>query len=105
MQEEQIILDPGIGFSKRTKENLEIISKLEELHSFKRPLYIGLSRKKFIGTILGEDSPQNRDIGTTVLHTMCLQKGVSYIRTHNVRYASQCVQMLNAVFVNQPPIR
>jgi dihydropteroate synthase len=90
---EQIILDPGIGFSKSGPQNIEILKRLDELHTLNLPLYVGISRKKFIGTMINQDDPQERDIATTVLHAYCLQKGVSYIRTHNVRYLKECLQV------------
>lgn len=91
----QIILDPGIGFSKQAKENFEIINRLSELRELGYPLYIGLSRKKFIGSALNIENPVDRDLGTTILHTLCIQKGVSYIRTHNVLYAKQAIDLVS----------
>lgn len=94
---EQIILDPGIGFSKKGAQNIEILNRLNELHSFALPLYVGVSRKKFIGEMIGEPDPTKRDVATTVVHALCIQKGVAYIRTHNVAYAKECVQVMNAL--------
>lgn len=92
---EQIILDPGIGFSKSGEQNIEIIKNLTKLHELNLPLYIGLSRKKFIGTITKQENPEGRDNGTTVFHILCLQKGVSYLRTHNVKHLRECRDILS----------
>jgi len=94
IQRQKIILDPGIGFSKSGEQNLEILRRLNEFRELKLPLYIGLSRKRFVGSIINEEKSELRDNATTVLHTYCIQHGVEYIRTHNVKYLSEAVQVL-----------
>jgi len=98
---DRIIIDPGIGFSKAGDQNMEIIRRLNELSDLGLPLYIGLSRKRFIGAIIGEQGSEERDNATTVLHTLCIEKGVDYIRTHNVKALKQCVQIMDA-YNNSP---
>ena len=80
---------------------MEIIRKLDELNELGLPVYIGLSRKRFIGVIIGEEGSEERDNATTVLHTLCLQKGIDYIRTHNVKALKQCVQIMGAYNHNE----
>jgi dihydropteroate synthase len=106
---EQIILDPGIGFGKTTKHNIEILKKLEDFKQltignklFNFPLLIGLSRKSFIGKILGsEENPlpvEKRYEGTIVLHTYVILKKVGYIRAHDVKhiyYAKKLIELLS----------
>lgn len=96
VRRDQIILDPGIGFSKGWNKNMDIIKRLEEFQEFGLPIYIGLSRKKFVGKITSEDNPQKRDIASSLLHLICLQKGASYIRTHNVGYLKQTIEVYEA---------
>lgn len=90
----QIILDPGIGFSKGHKENIEIIKRLNEFKDLKLPIYVGLSRKKFIGTIVDEDDPKERDLATALLQVMCIKNGAAYIRTHNVKFLKHSIKIL-----------
>jgi dihydropteroate synthase/2-amino-4-hydroxy-6-hydroxymethyldihydropteridine diphosphokinase len=94
LRPDQIILDPGIGFSKGAKENFAIIGNIEKLKALGFPVYIGLSRKKFIGTATGKDDPLDRDVGSTVLHTLCIQKGADYIRAHNVDCLRDTINVL-----------
>lgn len=97
IMKEKIILDPGIGFSKSGVQNLEILKRIHEFHDLGFPLYIGLSRKKFIGTLVSEEDPSRRDNATTAFHVHCIQQGVSYIRTHNVKYLKESIQVLTAL--------
>lgn len=60
---DMVILDPGIGFGKTASQNIEVLSRLGELKDMGRIL-LGTSRKRFIGSILGETDPKKRDIGT-----------------------------------------
>ena len=94
---ERIIIDPGIGFSKTGAQNIEIINRLEELNVLNLPVYIGVSRKKFIGEMIHENDPLKRDVGTAVVQAYCLQKGVSYVRTHNVEYMKQVLHVIGAL--------
>jgi len=97
VRRDQIILDPGIGFSKTGAENFEILKNIKRLKELGYPLYIGLSRKKFIGTVLNKPNPQDRDVGSTVLHTLCMDKDVAYVRVHNVVYAREARDLLGCL--------
>ncbi|MFQ3675282.1 MAG: dihydropteroate synthase [Endomicrobiia bacterium] len=97
----RIILDPGIGFGKTTKHNLEILKNLERFKILKGkqfPLLIGLSRKSFIGRILGSEEkplpPEDRYEGTIILHTYALLKNVDIIRTHDVKPVAHAIKLL-----------
>lgn len=80
---ESVILDPGIGFGKGIDENLEVLSRLEELREEGRIL-LGASRKRFIGTILNDLSPQERVEGTVATTVIGIEKGVDIVRVHDV---------------------
>lgn len=80
---ESVILDPGIGFGKGIDENLEVLSRLEELREEGRIL-LGASRKRFIGTILNELPPQERVEGTVATTVIGIEKGVDIVRVHDV---------------------
>ena len=80
---ESVILDPGIGFGKGIDENLEVLSRLEELREEGRIL-LGASRKRFIGTILNDLPPQERVEGTVATTVIGIEKGVDIVRVHDV---------------------
>lgn len=80
---DSIILDPGIGFGKGIDENLEVLSRLQELREMGR-LLLGTSRKRFIGTILGELPPQERVEGTVATTVLGIEKGIDIVRVHDV---------------------
>ena len=80
---ERVILDPGIGFGKGIDENLEVLSRLEELREEGRIL-LGASRKRFIGTILNDLPPQERVEGTVATTVIGIEKGIDIVRVHDV---------------------
>ena len=80
---DNIILDPGIGFGKGMEENIEILARLEELRDMGRIL-LGTSKKRFIGTILGGLSTDERVEGTVATTVIGIGKGVDIVRVHNV---------------------
>ena len=83
ISKEKIILDPGIGFGKGIDENLEVLSRLQELRDLGR-LLLGASRKRFIGTIFGEVAPEERVDGTVTTTVIGIEKGVDIVRVHDV---------------------
>ena len=94
--EEQIIIDPGIGFGKTVGHNLEIIRRLAEFRSLGRPILLGSSRKSFIGKVL--DLPVDQRLaGTTVSHVFGCLAGVAIVRAHDVAEAVQVVRMADAI--------
>lgn len=80
---DNIILDPGIGFGKGIEENIEVLARLEELRNMGRIL-LGTSKKRFIGTILGGLSTDERVEGTVATTVIGIGKGVDIVRVHNV---------------------
>ena len=96
-KENNIILDPGIGFSKTIEHNFEIINQLEELTSLDYPLLIGASNKSFIGKTLdvGED---DRLQGTIVSNTVAFAKGCKIFRVHNVKETKRSLTIANKIF-------
>jgi dihydropteroate synthase len=92
----QIIIDPGIGFGKDLHHNLRLIRNLELFHCLDRPLLLGASRKKFIGTVL--DRPvTDRELGTAVVHSFAMAAGVHLLRTHDVAWHRQVALMGDAI--------
>ena len=96
INEDRIILDPGIGFGKRQEDNLTILSKLEEFTSFGFPILIGTSRKSFIGNITGEEAKNRMDasIATAVYSYL---KGASIFRVHDVKHTKNALSVIYAI--------
>ena len=91
-----IIIDPGFGFSKTTNQNFDILKNLTFLNKFDKPLLVGVSRKSMIYKTLNI-SPIDSLNGSTVLHTISLLNGAKIIRTHDVKEASECIRLVKEV--------
>ena len=94
--EEATIIDPGIGFAKRHRQNLEIINRLHEFRSLGRPILVGPSRKSFIGHILGVP-PEERVFGTAAAAVMSAASGAHILRVHDVREMRQALDLADAI--------
>ena len=91
--ESQIIWDPGLGFAKTHEQNLQLLQNLEQLTTGPRPVLIGPSRKRFIGTVLHEPRPKARLWGTAAVACRCAQAGAAVLRVHDVGPISQTLRM------------
>lgn len=80
---ERIFLDPGIGFGKTARHNLQLIHRLDRLSALGRPVVLGASRKRFLGAVLGT-GPEDRLIGTVATTALGLERGAAVIRVHDV---------------------
>ena len=89
-----LVLDPGFGFGKTLEQNYELMAHLEEFSVFELPVLVGVSRKSMIYRLL-ECGPEDALNGTTVLHTIALQKGASILRVHDVRPAVEAVRIVS----------
>lgn len=102
---DRIILDPGIGFGKRHKDNLALLAKIPLWRPPGFPVLIGLSRKSFLGRILGsndedkapEDSPADRLNATTAAHAWCLNRNVDILRVHDVKETRELISIWEAL--------
>jgi dihydropteroate synthase len=105
--QETIIIDPGIGFGKTFAHNLEIIHNLHMFSKLGRPLLVGLSRKAFIGKILGDASPEERLEGTAAAAAISIFNGANIIRVHDVKEMVRVARVADAVKSMKipPPIR
>lgn len=88
-----IILDPGYGFGKTLAQNYEIMNRAERLLELDLPVLVGVSRKSMIYKLIGGD-PTTALNGTTVLHTVSLQKGASILRVHDVKEAFEAIRIV-----------
>lgn len=93
---ERIILDPGIGFGKTYQQNLSVMHHLERIRELGYPVLLGTSRKSMIGLTL--DLPaQERVEGTLVTTVMGVEKGVSFVRVHDVKENARAIRMTQAI--------
>lgn len=102
IREENIIIDPGIGFGKTFENNLEIINRLDEFKIFQRPIAVGLSRKSFIGAILGNLLPQERLEGTIAATSIAIYKGANIVRVHDVKEMVRASKIVDAIKRESP---
>jgi dihydropteroate synthase len=92
-----LVLDPGIGFSKRTAHSLAAVAGLPRLAALGFPLMIGVSRKRLIGEITGVSDPKERMMGTVGMHVAALMRGARVFRVHDVRAHRQALDAAWAV--------
>lgn len=90
--EQQIILDPGIGFGKSLEANYQLLNDLNRYRYNNLPILIGISRKSLINKVLGT-TPQDAENGTTVLNTIALLNGADLLRVHNVKNAREAIEL------------
>lgn len=90
----QVILDPGFGFAKTTRQNYNLMNGLERICELGRPVLSGISRKSMIYKVL-DTTPEGGLAGTTALNWESLRKGASILRVHDVREASEVVKLFN----------
>jgi dihydropteroate synthase len=93
---EKVLIDPGIGFGKTVEHNLLILKGLGELKVLRRPIVLGVSRKSFIGTILGRDADE-RLWGTVAATVIGGWNGAHVVRVHDVAEVRDAVEMVRAV--------
>ncbi len=101
-REENLILDPGIGFGKLPEHNVEILRRFEELKIFGKPLMVGVSRKSFIGLILEgfinkETQPHERLFGSLGALAPAVLQGANIVRVHDVGETREFLALLDAV--------
>lgn len=89
-----IIIDPGFGFSKTLDQNYELMAALRGFSVFELPLLVGVSRKRMISNLLGTTAEDSLN-GTTVLNTFALQNGADILRVHDVKQAVEAVKIVN----------
>lgn len=95
---EQLCLDIGIGFSKSTEDNFELIRRLEWLKFKDIALLVAASRKRFIGEASGEANSALRDSGTAAVDTAAIAGGADIIRVHDVAGAVQAARVADAIY-------
>lgn len=94
IEKKRICFDPGVGFGKTVAENLSLIQDPERYRPQDYPLLYGVSRKRTIGFLTGEERPERRDPGSVAASLWALEKGVEIVRVHDVF----SMQQANRVF-------
>jgi len=97
---EQLILDPGIGFGKTPEHNLALLTGLKTLARWRRPLLIGVSRKSFMGKLLGVET-ENRLPASLACAILAVGDGAQIIRTHDVAETVQAIRMAEIIFARK----
>ena len=94
---DRILVDPGVGFGKTPEQSMECILKLDELAEwFGLPVLLGLSRKRFIGHVLGNEVNQ-RLIGTLTSNMIGLTRGAKVLRVHDVAEHVEATKMYEVI--------
>ena len=94
---ERILFDPGIGFGKTVEHNLQLLHCLDQLSPGQRPLLLGVSRKSFIGKVLGTSNIANRHWATVALTSFARERGARVFRVHEVEANTQAMRMTEAI--------
>ena len=100
--EERVQLDPGIGFGKTVAHNLELLRRLDEIAAIGRPVVLGTSRKRFIGTITGREDPAERVHGTVATCVLGLERGARVFRVHDVAAVADGLAVAAATLLRVP---
>jgi len=95
--DDMIVIDPGIGFGKTFEQNLAIIHNLREFTLLEKPVLVGVSRKAFIGKILGDAPPGQRREGTAAAVAVSILNGVNIIRVHDVKEMARVAKVADAI--------
>ena len=83
VDEQKVWLDPGIGFGKTLQHNLELLRRLDEIVAIGRPVVVGVSRKRFLGTLTGRPE-REREAGTAAANVLAFERGATMFRVHEV---------------------
>ena len=95
----QIMVDPGIGFGKTVEHNLALLRGISLFHGLGCPILLGASRKRFIGTIAGVDSAEDRAPGSVAVALSAVLQGVQVIRAHDIKETRQALSLWEAIQV------
>ncbi len=97
VDKEAIVFDPGIGFGKTLKHNLELLRHPDRIIVGERPLLLGISRKSFLGTLTGTDQANERDWSTVAVTSLTRGLGIPLHRVHDVKANVEALRMTEAM--------
>ena len=108
LSQDQLFLDPGIGFGLTKRENLQLLQNLKTIHAKGYPIFLGVSRKRFVVNILEEEGfetdPEtkegfyNRDLASSHLTSMAASQGVEIVRVHDIPLHKMAVAIGSAIY-------
>ena len=91
-----IVLDPGIGFGKSSRQNRDVIARLGELKDYRLPILVGASRKRFLGKLTG-DGIEGTLIGTLTVSLPAIAAGADMVRVHDIAEHAAALKVLQAL--------
>ena len=94
---DRIVIDPGIGFSKRSEVSIGVLSQLRRFEAVGFPILVGASRKRFIDEITGVAAPSDRAAGTAGANVAALERGARLFRVHDVKASRDALDVAWAV--------
>ena len=97
VRQENVILDPGIGFGKTVEHNLTLLARLDEIVALGPPVLLGASRKRFLGSITGAEEARDRLFGTVATTVLGYERGATLFRVHDVRANREALAVAEAV--------
>ncbi len=100
IKHKNIIIDPGIGFGKNLKHNMNLISNISIFHSLGFPILVGNSRKRFIKELSGKNDTKNRVGGTIASSIYLMMQGVQILRIHDVNELQQAIKVFKELIKN-----
>ena len=98
IDKDHLIIDPGIGFAKNSKQNIELLRKLSSFHILETPMLLGVSRKNFIGEILAENNPKKRIFGTAAACCSAIVNGADILRVHDVAQIKDLARIADTIW-------
>ena len=97
IQQENIIIDVGIGFGKRKQDNLDLLARLEDFVALGFPVLLGTSRKRFMGSVCNVQEPTELVTATAVTTALGVMAGVQLFRVHDVKENRQATDVAWAI--------
>lgn len=94
---EQIIVDPGLGFSKLPEHNWELLKNLDRIGLLGYPILIGASRKRFLGELTGSTDPEDREAASIAITSLVAKQNVWAVRTHSVKPHRDAILIVDRV--------
>ncbi len=98
---EQIIIDPGLGFSKLPEHNWELLKNIDRIALLGYPILIGASRKRFLGALTGAVNPDERESASIAVTAMMAKQNIWAVRTHSVKPHRDAIATVNAFAKNR----
>jgi dihydropteroate synthase len=100
VSQDRIIIDPGLGFGKTWRDNLEVIRNLRELRTLNFPVLVGPSRKGTVSKVLGVKRDERLE-GSLALVALCVAEGADAVRVHDIAPMKRAATMIDALLATE----